>query len=274
MSTIAFILAAGQGNRLRPHTDRIPKCLVELAGQSLLERQCRALRHAGVENIHVITGYRAAQIEALGYPTVHNPSFAATNMVATLFCAREHMAGTADLLIVYGDIVFEPRIVRALLAEDAPLATTIDRSWHRYWSLRMEDPLADAETLRLSADGNILEIGNRPTSLREIEGQYMGLIKVRADHVEPFKRAWTDLDPSSSYDGRDKPNMFMTSFFSRLIAEGWNLKAVPVEGGWLEVDSASDLELYRRLLKKGELTTLYDPAWERRSNICRRTEGS
>ncbi|HWO26746.1 MAG TPA: phosphocholine cytidylyltransferase family protein [Kofleriaceae bacterium] len=159
MSTTALILAAGRGSRLRPHTDHVPKCLVELAGQSLLARQWQALRHAGIDDIHVITGYRAADIEALGYPTVHNPSFATTNMVATLFCARERMADTADLLIVYGDLVFEPRIVRALLAEDAPLSTTIDRSWHRYWSLRMEDPLADAETLRLSADGHIMELG-------------------------------------------------------------------------------------------------------------------
>lgn len=261
MSTIAFILAAGRGARLRPITDRIPKCLVELAGHSLLERQCSALRRAGIDDIHVLTGYRAAAIEALGYPTVHNPDFATTNMVATLFCARAHMTGTADLVIAYGDIVFEPRIACALLAEDAPLATTIDRGWRRYWSLRMEDPLSDAETLRLSRDGDIVEIGKPPASLEEIEGQYMGLIKVRADHVERFKRAWDDLDPSRSYDGRDKANMFMTSFLSALIAAGWRLRAVPVEHGWLEVDRVSDLALYRRLLRTDELAALYDPTW-------------
>ena len=261
MSTIAFILAAGLGTRLRPYTDHVPKCLVKLAGRSLLEHQYGALRRAGVEEIHVITGYRAAAIEALGYPTVHNPDFATTNMVATLFCARALMVGAADLLIAYGDIVFEPRIVRALLAEDSPLATTIDRSWYRYWSLRMKDPLADAETLKLSRDGHILELGQKPTSLDQIEGQYMGLSKVRAGHVGRFQRAWAELDPSGSYDGRDKANMFMTSFFSKLIAAGWNLKAVPVESGWLEVDHGSDLELYDRLLRRNELATFYDSTW-------------
>ncbi len=87
MSTTALILAAGRGTRLRPHTDHVPKCLVELAGKSLLARQWQALRYAGVDDIHVITGYRGSDIEALGYPTVHNPSYATTNMVATLFCA-------------------------------------------------------------------------------------------------------------------------------------------------------------------------------------------
>lgn len=260
MSTAAFILAAGQGTRLRPYTDQIPKCLVQLAGRSLLERQAQALREAGVEELTVITGYRAAEIEALGHPTVHNPDFATTNMVASLFCAQERMVGTADLLIVYGDLVFEPRIARAVLAADAPVATAVDRSWHRCWSLRMEDPLADAEILRMSPDGRILELGGRPTSLAQIEGLYMGLSKVRADHVERFKRAWAELDPSGSYGGRDKRDMFMTGFFSTLLAGGWDLQAVVVDGGWLEVDTASDLELYHRLLQRGELAAFYNPA--------------
>jgi choline kinase len=259
MTAIAMILAAGQGTRLRPYTDHLPKCLIELAGQTLLARQVQVLRNAGVEQIIVITGYQAAQIGALGYATVHNPEFATTNMVATLFCARERMVSTADLLIVYGDVVFEPRVLRALLAEDAPLATTIDRGWQRYWLLRMADPLADAETLKLAPGGNIVEIGKPAACLADIEGQYMGLTKVRADHVERFQRAWADVDPSGSYDGRDKPNMFMTSFFSILLTQGWELKAVPVEHGWLEVDSASDLELYRRLLERRELGEIYHP---------------
>jgi choline kinase len=218
----------------------------------------------------VLTGYQAAKIEALGYSTIHNPDFAVTNMVATLFCARDHMTSSADVLMVYGDVVFEPRVLRALLAEAAPLATTIDRGWHRYWSRRLEDPLADAETLKLSPEGHILELGKKPTCLAEIEGQYMGLSKVRADHVERFKRAWLDLDPSGFYDGRDKSNMFMTSFFSTLIAQGWTLKAVPVEHGWLEVDSAADLELYHQLHEAGELTAFYDPAWATaRERPCR-----
>ncbi len=173
------------------------------------------------------------------------------------------MTGAADLLIVYGDLVFEPRIVRALLAEDAPLSTTIDRSWYRFWSLRMADPLADAETLRLSTDGYILGSGGRPASLREIEGQYMGLSKVRADHVERFKRAWADLDSSGSYGGHHKQDMFMTDFFSALIAGGWKLRAVPVDGGWLEVDRGSDLELYDRLHRADALAPFFDPAWDR-----------
>jgi len=51
---IAMILAAGRGERLRPFTDTVPKALVEVHGESLLERHLRALKEAGAETV-VIT---------------------------------------------------------------------------------------------------------------------------------------------------------------------------------------------------------------------------
>ena len=47
----AMIFAAGLGTRLRPLTDSIPKALVPLAGQTLLEYQIRKLKEAGIEDI-------------------------------------------------------------------------------------------------------------------------------------------------------------------------------------------------------------------------------
>src|ERR1044071_3517735 len=87
------ILAAGEGTRLRPHTLDRPKCLVPLAGRPLLAWQTDALRAAGVDDIVVVTGYRADQIRALGYRTVFNPRYEKTNMVASLMCARDTLDG-------------------------------------------------------------------------------------------------------------------------------------------------------------------------------------
>ena len=52
----AIILAAGKGTRLRPLTNSKPKCLVELAGKSLLEHQLDTLFECGITDIHVIGG--------------------------------------------------------------------------------------------------------------------------------------------------------------------------------------------------------------------------
>ena len=63
----AVVLAAGEGTRLRPYTLDRPKCLVPLAGRPLLEWQTTALRRAGIDDVTILTGYRAEQVAALGY---------------------------------------------------------------------------------------------------------------------------------------------------------------------------------------------------------------
>ena len=251
----AVILAAGEGTRLRPHTLDRPKCLVELGGVSLLAIQLGVLRSAGITAVHVVTGYRADQIEELGHSTFHNPEYAHSNMVASLMCAAALLDGGDDVLIAYGDIVYEPRVLEALCACGDRLATTVDTRWLELWTARDEDPLADAETLRLDASGSILELGGKPRSLSEIEGQYMGLVKVRADFAPELVRVWESLDPEASYDGRDRANMYMTSFLQHLIDHGCPLQAVPVAGGWLEVDTTGDLALYEGMLGDGSLSS-------------------
>ena len=59
---IAMILAAGKGERLRPLTETIPKALVEVRGQSLLERHLESLAEAGVETAVINLGWLGAQI--------------------------------------------------------------------------------------------------------------------------------------------------------------------------------------------------------------------
>lgn len=253
----AIILAAGEGTRLRPYTLDRPKCLVELAGRPLLEHQLAALREAGIDDVTIVTGYRAEQIAAYGYPTRHNPAYASTNMVASLMCAADVLDCGDDVLIAYSDIVYETHVLDALLACCEPLCTTVDRKWLRLWQLRCENPLSDAETLKLDECGNILEIGRTPASYADIQAQYMGLILVRAEVASQLRQVYCGLDPQGRYDGKTKPAMYMTSFLQWLTDHGRPVRAVPVDGGWLEVDSADDLELYERLQSRGKLKDLY-----------------
>lgn len=53
----AMILAAGRGERLRPLTDEVPKSLVEVRGESLLERHLHNVRAAGIETVVINLGW-------------------------------------------------------------------------------------------------------------------------------------------------------------------------------------------------------------------------
>jgi choline kinase len=249
----AIILAAGRGTRLRPLTNDRPKCLVELAGRSLLERQLEVLDAAGIEDVVVVAGYRAEMIEALGVPVRRNPDFASTNMVETLFCAEECLSGETDILVTYGDLVYETRVVDALLRCSAPVALAIDANWRAYWELRFADPLSDAETLKLDPEGRVLELGRKPQDYHEIDGQYMGLIKFRADYAARLGETRAAMDRSADYEGQDFRNMYMTSFLQHLIDLGWAVQSVASRNGWLEIDSVSDLETCEAAAASGEL---------------------
>ena len=72
----AIILAAGRGSRMKNLTERNPKCLVELHGKSLLDRQLDALNMANIEDIAIVTGYRREMLIRSGLREFHNPRWA------------------------------------------------------------------------------------------------------------------------------------------------------------------------------------------------------
>lgn len=255
--TRALILAAGQGTRLRPLTNDKPKCLVPLLGKSLLERQVMTLRKSGVDDIHIVTGYRSDQIEALGFDTSKNLRFASTNMVESLFSALSFIEKEGDLIIAYGDIVYNTTNLETLLACDDEIGLMIDVKWRDLWSLRLENPLDDAETLVMNDDGYVIELGKKPESYERIQGQYTGLIKIRADKISEFVHFYNQLDRTAVYDGKDFYNMFMTSFLQLLIDAGWKAKAALVDNGWLEIDSVEDLNQYEKMATDGSLDRFY-----------------
>lgn len=239
----AIILAAGQGTRLRPYTNDRPKCMVELSGIPLIDHQIAVLRAAGLTDLHVVAGYLADLLDRPGLTKHVNPAYATTNMVATLFSAAELLEGDEDIVISYGDIVFEKQVLDALLAKDAPITLGVDLEWRKYWDARMNNPLLDAETLKLADNDRIVELGKKPSGYEDIMGQYMGLIRIRADHVRKFLDVWMSLDRGQVFDGKDVDNMYMTSFLQYLIDMGWDIRAAFTRNGWLEIDACEDLEI-------------------------------
>ena len=236
----ALILAAGEGNRLRPYTLDRPKCLVEIEGMSLLDRQLYVLRSENITDIKLIGGYRSDVLEHFGLVSAINPRFAETNMVWTLFCAESLLQG--DLLLTYGDIVYSRSNLRALLASTADIAVAIDLDWEQYWRARNESPLDDAETLRMDESGHITEIGQRPVSIDQIQGQYMGLMKFSHYGLGALRETFHRAQAAGSLRGKSPEKAYMTDLLQLMVDEGYALSAVQVHGGWVEVDTVADLE--------------------------------
>ena len=174
-------------------------------------------------------------------------------MVTSLFCAFPFIKQVGDLIISYGDIVYQIDNLQQVIDSDAEISIMIDKGWRQYWQLRFTDPLTDAESLILNDDNTIAQLGKKTQTYTDIQGQYTGLIKVRSDKIEEFIAFYQQLDRKKIYDGQDFDNMYMTSFLQLLIDARWQVQAVCVNHGWLEVDSVSDLELYENLARDNKL---------------------
>lgn len=234
----AIILAAGRGSRMKTMTDAKPKCLVELHGELLLDHQMRSLRAAGIEEIAIVTGYRAEMLRGRADAEFHNPRWADTNMVSSLARASEWLE-EEPCIISYSDIFFDPSAVNSLMESDADIAITFDPDWERLWRDRFGDPLLDAETFRKAKDGTLLEIGKRPERTEDVEGQYMGLLR--------FSPAgWSEIQAiRQSLTNETCDKLDMTSALQAVLERGnQRIQAVPYYGSWGEIDSADDLAVY------------------------------
>ena len=239
--THAILLAAGSGTRLRPYTDEKPKCMVPYAGHPLIHHQLNALRRNGVTGITVVGGYKYQCLEQLGVKLIVNEHYATTNMVSTLFCARDYIRD--DTLICYTDIVYQDRLITTLLKSNSDISVLYDLDWRSQWEARMDNPLDDAETFKLDDSHRITEIGQKPRGFEDIEGQYIGLIRLNGNGAETFTQFYDQLDPDALYEGRSIDNMYMTTLLQLMINAGLEIHGVPVSGGWLEFDHPSDLAL-------------------------------
>ncbi len=235
----AVILAAGQGTRLRPLTDDRPKCLVDIEGRSLLERQIDVLEARGIDDIIVIGGYRADQLPADRAAITVNPRYAETNMLWTLFTADASLR--APLIVAYGDIVYSAQVLDSLIESAADISVVVDSEWLGYWQNRSDDPLADAETLRHNSDGSIAEIGGRPRGLGEIEGQYIGLMKFNRSGLQKLRQHFQEAKTQPWLLGAEPEQAYMTDMLQSLIDHGVTVQPVTVKGGWAEIDRIEDI---------------------------------
>jgi L-glutamine-phosphate cytidylyltransferase len=236
-----ILLVAGEGKRLRPYTLDCPKCMVEIDGISLIDRQISVLHAESLYDIVMIGGYKAQMLKKFGTKLKINPDYSKTNMLWTLFCAEEELEG--DVIVSYGDIVYSREILQELLKSTADISVVIDKGWKSYWQARSEDPLDDAETLKLRADGVIMEIGQLPKTLEEIEGQYIGLMKFSAKGVRQIKQIFRDAVKTSELLGKPLENSYMTDLLQATINKGFLVTSVPICGEWIEVDEVSDMDL-------------------------------
>lgn len=236
-----IILAAGRGSRLGERTRDRPKCMCILRGRTLLDRCLESLEQAGIarKDIGIVTGYRSEMFMTSDVTYFHNEIWEQTNMFYSLTMADSWLK-TEPCLVCYSDIVFSSGAIRALAGAAAPLAITSYSGYWELWEKRMNDPLEDLETFRVSAAGRLLEIGKKPTTRTDIQGQFMGLLR-----FTPESWGWVERTLQQPMS-KPPDKLDMTTLLQELLQRNYPIQSVSTDDLWLECDSEHDLEVYEQ----------------------------
>ncbi|MEW6167302.1 MAG: phosphocholine cytidylyltransferase family protein [Pseudomonadota bacterium] len=236
----AIILSAGQGSRLLPLTEQLPKCLLDLSGRSMLEWQLLGLAQAGVREAVVVTGFRTELVEdalrritpaSMHVQTLFNPFYKLADNLASCWMARSQLSGPC--LILNGDTLFEPAIAQKLLAAPrAPITVTVDRK-----------PRYDADDMKVSCQGDRLRAIGKTLPDAQVNGESIGFLRFDEQGAALFVE---ELERSMRTP--QGPGQWYLSAIDRLAAGGAEVRVVSIEGlQWGELDFPADLLRVRAL---------------------------
>ena len=164
----AIILAAGKGTRLGEIGKLGPKCLIRIGGKAIIRHQIEALKSNGITDISIVAGYYASRVRKelknAGIKFYLNKDYWKTGMLESLFCAREEL--NDDAIILYGDVVFEPNLIKNLLKDKNDFCLVVDGKKG-----------VKGDTKVKISRGMVVDI-SKSRSLKESGGKYIGIVKL------------------------------------------------------------------------------------------------
>ena len=231
----AIILAAGKGGRLNGTAGDLPKCLVEVGGISLVERQVCALRDAGVEDIAIVVGCqhdRVRQVCGHEITYVENPRYAETNSLYSLWLARPLLF--EGFVVMNCDVLFHPALLTDLLTawyEDALLLAYRD----------VDVPPFGEEEMKVKVrEGRVVGI-SKEMPAADADGENLGIVKFGRDGAATLVGILDRL-VSAGHLREWAPRSFGE------FAKHRPLHAIGTRGlPWIEIDFPED---YQRALKE------------------------
>jgi dTDP-glucose pyrophosphorylase len=227
----AVIMAGGEGQRLRPMTQDMPKPMIEVGGMPIIERLVRTLVHAGVHRIFIAINYLGDRIEshfgdgsAFGarIDYLREPEKLGTAGALSLLPYRPD----GPLLVINGDILTASDYGK-LLAHHRAREATITVGAIQY---RVDIPFG----VLAVDDARVTGIAEKPSQR----------VLCNAGIYVMSPAAIDRLDAGAPVN--------MTDLIERTIARGETVVAFPIHEYWNDIGTPVDLERARRSVDHGE----------------------
>ena len=227
----AILLAAGVGSRIASHIGDMPKSLVDVGGEHLIERTVKMLRANHME-ITVVTGYKHALIEDVLAPyevdVIYNPFYKVTNSMGSLWMARDRIRGD-EIMIANADVFYEQTLLDKAFA-----------SAQKAFLVRDTNRVDEGDYIFLTDNGRLLKYGKQLTR-DERDSEYVGFAFLRQDWVSRFRERLLGMVEAGDYE------LWWENVLYSFVDEGVHeVQTLDIAGEfWAEVDTLED---YNRIL--------------------------
>lgn len=239
---IGVILAAGMGTRLRPLTDEISKPLLEINGESLLERMIKNFLNENIKKFIVITGYFSEKTDELcsnlekkydiQIKTIKNEEYDVTNTSVSTYLASsfiEENNWDDDFILINGDNVLDPRIIHNI-------------SKSPYSSLIVDNvKKLNEESFKLIIKDDVIMGIGKELPIEESSGEFIGVSKVINKDLKEFNELLKETIEDDSQNYYD----YVFEYLSKIT----KLDYVYTDGlQWTEIDDHDDYNFAKDLL--------------------------
>ena len=247
----AIILAAGSGLRLGEYTQDIPKTLVDVNGKSILERQISLLKEYGINEIFVVTGYKREKHVLKNIEYIFNARYSETEQLTSMMVARRKIFG--DVLIIFGDIIFDSDILQQVLSSKDDIAISVDTDWEKSYEERSDNPKSIADKVLIKQE-KIVQISAKEISVepKNVVGEFLGIIKLSTDGSRTLVKKYEELEKSHNgkfHDADSLKKAKLVDILQELIDSKIEISPLIISGKWCEIDTPKDLERAKKIFK-------------------------
>ena len=246
----AIIVAAGIGSRLGELTKEFPKSLIDINGKSILERQISLFKKFGIDNIVIIRGPHREKFSFDDVKYVNDDDYENHNLLGSLMVAEDEL--NEDVIISYGDIVFDEIILEQILAFSGNAGLAIDYNWEKNYSEKSKELLGKVSvvTIENNSISNIGYYENIVQNPDSILGEFIGIMKLSSQSVNHFVTKYNELKRSHDSKFHDSPSInfgIITDMINELIHNKIQFLPIKISGVWCEIDTHQDLENAKKL---------------------------
>lgn len=230
----ALILAAGLGTRLKALTADRPKCLVEVNGKTILDWQLEALRSSrSVKDIVIVGGKHsdriADHVDPIVATVVKNDSWSVSNNAWSIVTAAPWLIDVeTDVLVLNGDVIFEPRVADILHEVNGSVIAVDQRSFK-----------ADSMKVIVDEDGLVTDIG-KTIDAEDSVGSSMDIYKIDHVYFEAFLNACFECCV-------DDMNCWAEVALERFSDRNTLRPSFIKDAVWSEIDTEEDLRKAERI---------------------------